>query len=107
MCQNTLWGIVTLSDISDIFVIINGRGMYGASVRVTVKLAFLVLPVLSCLSRVSFLDFEPYGHKIINNYVILHHVPRFMMRFIDIFGGCTDSVYQALLFPPPRKAREK
>ena len=28
-----------------------------------------------------------------------------MMRFIDIFGACADSVYQALLFPPPRKAR--
>ena len=48
----------TIRTFSDIFVIINGRGMYSASVRVTVKLAFLVLPVLSCLSRVSFLDFE-------------------------------------------------
>ena len=28
-----------------------------------------------------------------------------MMRFIDIFGACADSVYQALLFPPPREAR--
>ena len=60
MCQNTLefWGIVTLRTFSDIFVTINGRGMYCASIRVTVKLAFLVLPVLSCLPRVSFLDFE-------------------------------------------------
>ena len=50
----------TIRTFSDIFVIINGRGMYSASasVRVTVKLAFLVLPVLSCLSRVSFLGFE-------------------------------------------------
>ena len=40
-----------------------------------------------------------------NDFVILHHVPRFMMRFIDIFGACADSVYQALLFPPPREAR--
>ena len=44
----------TIRTFSDIFVIINGRGMYSASVRVTVKLAFLVLPVLSiflaCLS---------------------------------------------------------
>ena len=37
---------------------INGCGMYSASVRVTVKLAFLVPPLLSCLSRVSILDFE-------------------------------------------------
>ena len=48
----------TIRTFSDIFVIINGRGMYSASVRVTVKLAFLVLPVLSCLSHLSFLDFE-------------------------------------------------
>ena len=48
----------TIRTFSDIFVIINGCGMYSASVRVTVKLAFLVLPVLSCLSRVSFLDLE-------------------------------------------------
>ena len=40
----------TIRTFSDIFVIINGRGMYSASVRVTVKLPFLVLPVLSCLS---------------------------------------------------------
>ena len=40
-----------------------------------------------------------------NDFVILHHVPRFMMRFIDIFGACADSVYRALLFPPPREAR--
>ena len=45
----------TIRTFSDIFVIINGRGMYSTSVRVTAKLAFLVL---SCLSRVSFLDFE-------------------------------------------------
>ena len=32
--------------------------MYSANVKVTVKLAFLVLSVLSRLSRVSFLDFE-------------------------------------------------
>ena len=48
----------TIRTFSDIFVIINGHGMYSASVRVTVKLAFLVPPVLSCISRVSFLDFE-------------------------------------------------
>ena len=42
----------TIRTFSDIFVIINGHGMYSASVRVTVKLAFLVLPVLSCLSHV-------------------------------------------------------
>ena len=31
-----------------------------------------------------------------NNFVILHHMPR-------LFGACGDSVYQALLFPPPRE----
>ena len=46
----------TIRTFSDIFVIINGRGIYSVSVRVTVKLAFLVLPVLSCLSRVFFLE---------------------------------------------------
>ena len=48
----------TIRTFQDIFVIINGRGMYSASVKVTVK---LVLPVLSCLSHVSFLDFKFEG----------------------------------------------
>ena len=48
----------TIRTFSDIFVIINGHDMYSASVRVTVKLAFLVPLFLSCLSRMSFLDFE-------------------------------------------------
>ena len=48
----------TIRTFSDIFVIINGRGTYSPNLRVTVKLAFLVPSLLSCLSHVSFLDFE-------------------------------------------------
>ena len=37
--------------------------------------------------------------------VNLHHVINFIMRFMKFSNACAYSVYQALLFSPPREAR--